>query len=36
MARNPELIEFGKVHNMPVLTIEDIVHYREELLAKTA
>lgn len=36
MARTPEIIEFGKLHNMPVLTIEDIVFYREELLGKSA
>lgn len=36
MARTPEIIEFGKRHNMPVLTIEDIVFYREALLAKSA
>ncbi|MGF1682497.1 3,4-dihydroxy-2-butanone-4-phosphate synthase [Photobacterium minamisatsumaniensis] len=28
MARLPEVIEFGKVHNMPVLTIEDLAAYR--------
>ncbi|MGS0695164.1 3,4-dihydroxy-2-butanone-4-phosphate synthase [Shewanella sp. 0m-4] len=28
MARLPEIIEFGQQHNMPVLTIEDIVAYR--------
>ena len=36
MALTPEIIEFGKLHNMPVLTIEDIVFYREELLGKSA
>jgi len=36
MARTPEIIEFGKLHKMPVLTIEDIVFYREELLGKSA
>ncbi|MCH1930450.1 3,4-dihydroxy-2-butanone-4-phosphate synthase [Shewanella sp. A25] len=34
MARLPEIIAFGKLHNMPVLTIEDIVEYRKSLLAK--
>ena len=29
MARLPEIIEFGQQHNMPVLTIEDIVAYRQ-------
>ncbi|PSU36040.1 3,4-dihydroxy-2-butanone-4-phosphate synthase [Photobacterium lutimaris] len=28
MARLPEVIEFGKRHNMPVLTIEDLAAYR--------
>ena len=28
MARLPEVIEFGKIHNMPVLTIEDLAAYR--------
>ncbi|MDR8525979.1 3,4-dihydroxy-2-butanone-4-phosphate synthase [Shewanella fidelis] len=28
MARLPEIIGFGRQHNMPVLTIEDIVAYR--------
>lgn len=28
MARLPEIIRFGEKHNMPVLTIEDIVVYR--------
>ncbi|AJR05933.1 3,4-dihydroxy-2-butanone-4-phosphate synthase [Photobacterium gaetbulicola] len=28
MARLPEVIEFGKLHNMPVLTIEDLAAYR--------
>ena len=28
MARLPEVIEFGKAHNMPVLTIEDLAAYR--------
>ncbi|MDH1468504.1 MULTISPECIES: 3,4-dihydroxy-2-butanone-4-phosphate synthase [unclassified Shewanella] len=33
MARLPEIIAFGAEHNMPVLTIEDIVVYRKSLLA---
>ncbi|MGL5488050.1 MAG: 3,4-dihydroxy-2-butanone-4-phosphate synthase, partial [Shewanella sp.] len=33
MARLPEIIAFGTAHNMPVLTIEDIVVYRKSLLA---
>jgi len=28
MARLPEIIAFGKKHDMPVLTVEDIVKYR--------
>lgn len=29
MARTPEVIEFARQHQMPVLTIEDLVTYRE-------
>lgn len=29
MARTPEVIEFARQHQMPVLTIEDLVAYRE-------
>lgn len=29
MAKTPEVITFAKLHNMPVLTIEDIVLYRQ-------
>ncbi|MGO1189316.1 3,4-dihydroxy-2-butanone-4-phosphate synthase [Vibrio casei] len=36
MARAEEIVTFGKVHNMPVLTIEDIVQYRESLMKKQA
>lgn len=36
MARLPEIITFGKKHEMPVLTIEDIVQYRLELMAKAS
>ncbi|WP_325894756.1 3,4-dihydroxy-2-butanone-4-phosphate synthase [Grimontia sp. NTOU-MAR1] len=28
MAKAPEIVEFGKKHDMPVLTIEDMVQYR--------
>ncbi|WP_217554734.1 3,4-dihydroxy-2-butanone-4-phosphate synthase [Vibrio metschnikovii] len=28
MAKTPEIVAFGLLHNMPVLTIEDIVQYR--------
>ena len=37
MARLPEIIAFGRKHDMPVLTVEDIVKYRtmrENLLQK--
>ena len=36
MARLPEIIEFGQLHNLPVLTIEDIVEYRKALIAKAS
>lgn len=36
MARAPEIVAFGKLHNMPVLTIDDIVLYREVLIKKQA
>ncbi|WP_372873076.1 3,4-dihydroxy-2-butanone-4-phosphate synthase [Shewanella sp.] len=36
MARLPEIIEFGQRHHMPVLSIADLVQYREALLARTA
>ena len=32
MARLPEIITFGEKHDLPVLTIEDIVTYRNALL----
>ncbi|KLU17054.1 MULTISPECIES: 3,4-dihydroxy-2-butanone-4-phosphate synthase [Xenorhabdus] len=35
MARAPEVIEFAKQHNMPVVTIEDLVDYRLKM-AKAA
>ncbi|RLR17298.1 3,4-dihydroxy-2-butanone-4-phosphate synthase, partial [Sodalis-like symbiont of Bactericera trigonica] len=31
MAHAPEIIAFGRRHNMPVLTIEDLVAYRRAL-----
>ncbi|WP_416308476.1 3,4-dihydroxy-2-butanone-4-phosphate synthase [Neptunicella sp. SCSIO 80796] len=34
MARLPQIIEFAKTHQMPVLTIEDIVDYRSRELKK--
>ncbi len=36
MARLPEIIAFGQQHDMPVLTIEDIVEYRKALMAKAS
>lgn len=36
MARAQEIVAFGKLHNMPVLTIDDIVLYRESLMKKQA
>lgn len=30
MARMPEIIEFSKVHDMPVVTINDIIQYLSE------
>lgn len=30
MARTPEVVKFAKAHNMPVVTIEDIVDYRRK------
>ena len=34
MARAPEVIVFAKQHDMPVVTIDDLVQYREQLMAK--
>lgn len=36
MARLPEIVTFGKKHDMPVLTIEDIVQYRLAQVAKAS
>lgn len=36
MARAEEIVAFGKLHNMPVLTIDDIVLYRQSLMKKQA
>ncbi|ENC9837310.1 3,4-dihydroxy-2-butanone-4-phosphate synthase [Vibrio fluvialis] len=36
MAKTPEIVAFGKLHNMPVLTIEDIVQYRMQFDLKLA
>ncbi|EGA64542.1 3,4-dihydroxy-2-butanone-4-phosphate synthase [Vibrio brasiliensis] len=36
MAKTPEIVAFGKLHNMPVLTIEDMVMYREQFDLKLA
>jgi 3,4-dihydroxy 2-butanone 4-phosphate synthase len=34
MARLPELVAFGKKHEMTVLTVADIVHYRQTVESK--
>ncbi|NRN27999.1 3,4-dihydroxy-2-butanone-4-phosphate synthase [Photorhabdus heterorhabditis] len=31
MARIPEVVRFAKLHNMPVVTIEDLVAYRQSM-----
>ncbi|MGP8305726.1 3,4-dihydroxy-2-butanone-4-phosphate synthase [Vibrio sp. YIC-376] len=36
MAKTPELVAFGRLHNMPVLTIEDMVAYRNQFDLKLA
>ncbi|MEI6858681.1 MAG: 3,4-dihydroxy-2-butanone-4-phosphate synthase [Shewanella sp.] len=36
MARLPEIIQFGDKHNLPVLTIEDIVKFRHSLMAEAS
>ncbi|MFT5879886.1 MAG: 3,4-dihydroxy 2-butanone 4-phosphate synthase [Moritella sp.] len=36
MARLPEIIAFGELHQLPVLTIEDIVTFRKALLAQAS
>lgn len=36
MAKTPEIIAFGKLHHMPILTIEDMVSYRKQYDLKLA
>ncbi|WP_070963850.1 3,4-dihydroxy-2-butanone-4-phosphate synthase [Vibrio sonorensis] len=36
MAKTPEIVAFGKLHGMPVLTIEDMVLYRQKMDLKLA
>ncbi|HGF5223837.1 3,4-dihydroxy-2-butanone-4-phosphate synthase [Vibrio parahaemolyticus] len=36
MAKAPEIVAFGRLHNMPVLTIEDMVAYRNQFDMKLA
>ena len=36
MAKTPEIVTFAKAHDMPVLTIEDIVQYRSQSLQMSA
>jgi 3,4-dihydroxy 2-butanone 4-phosphate synthase len=35
MARLPQIVDFAERHGMPVLSIEDLVVYREQLLGRT-
>ena len=36
MARTPDLVEFAKVHNLKIITIEDLIKYRKEKENKEA
>ncbi|OCA54675.1 3,4-dihydroxy-2-butanone-4-phosphate synthase [Photorhabdus namnaonensis] len=36
MARTPEVVQFAKLHNMPVVTIEDLVIYRQAMEQKAS
>ncbi len=36
MARLPEIVEFGLKHNMPVLTVDDIINYRIQFAQKAS
>ncbi|MCG0032192.1 3,4-dihydroxy-2-butanone-4-phosphate synthase [Vibrio parahaemolyticus] len=36
MAKAPDIVAFGRLHNMPVLTIEDMVAYRNQFDLKLA
>jgi len=36
MAKMPELVTFSKEHDMPLLSIEDIVQYREQVVNKAS
>ncbi|MGR5454447.1 3,4-dihydroxy-2-butanone-4-phosphate synthase [Vibrio alfacsensis] len=36
MAKTPEIVAFGRLHNMPVLTIENMVAYRNQFDLKLA
>lgn len=36
MARLPEIVAFARRHAMPVLTVDDLVHYRSELERKAS
>ncbi|HCG6062837.1 TPA: 3,4-dihydroxy-2-butanone-4-phosphate synthase [Vibrio parahaemolyticus] len=36
MAKAPEIVAFGRLHNIPVLTIEDMVAYRNQFDLKLA
>jgi 3,4-dihydroxy-2-butanone 4-phosphate synthase len=32
----PEVVAFANIHQMPVLTIEDIINYRQRLISAAA
>jgi 3,4-dihydroxy-2-butanone 4-phosphate synthase len=34
MARLPQIVDFADIHDMPVLTIADLVVYRRERMRK--
>lgn len=34
MARLPDIVEFGKTHDIPVLTVQDIIEYRKSVEAR--
>ena len=36
MARLPEIVEFGQKHDMPVLTVDDIIDYRVQMAQKAS
>lgn len=36
MARLPQIVEYGRTHNMPVLTVDDLIAYRQKIEAEGA